>query len=128
MTTTCYSYRNPIYNSFGSIDCEVEHPVYGWIPFTACAEDCEEQGRNLYAKIMADGDIAPYVPDSEPTTEELAAAVLLERDYKLRQSDWSQLLDTPDETRASWGVYRQGLRDLPLQVGFPHEFVWPEEP
>ena len=27
--------RNPIYTSFGCIDCEINHPVYGWIPYTA---------------------------------------------------------------------------------------------
>ncbi len=27
--------RNPIYTSFGGIDCEINHPVYGWIPYTA---------------------------------------------------------------------------------------------
>ena len=27
-----------------------------------------------------------------------------------------------------WVVYRQALRDLPQQVGFPNEIVWPNKP
>lgn len=27
--------RNPIYIANGGIDCEINHPVYGWIPYTA---------------------------------------------------------------------------------------------
>lgn len=33
----------------GRIDCEIDHPVYGWIPFTAAANDVEEHGRIIHA-------------------------------------------------------------------------------
>jgi len=42
------NYRNARYNHRGSIDVEVEHPKFGWIPFTADPEDPEPQGRQLY--------------------------------------------------------------------------------
>lgn len=57
-------WRNSAYNIFGSIDCEVKHPVYGWIPFTANENDVEEMGRGLYKKIKDSGDIQPYVGES----------------------------------------------------------------
>lgn len=55
-------WRNAHYNAEGTIDCEVNHPVFGWIPFTASPDDIEQSGRELYAAILADGNVAPYVP------------------------------------------------------------------
>lgn len=49
------------------------------------------------------------------------------RDKLLRQSDWTQLSDTPIDT-AAWAVYRQALRDLPSQDGFPYNITWPTKP
>jgi hypothetical protein len=43
--------RNPKYNGLGTIDCEIEHPRYGWIPFTANPDDPEASGRELFAAI-----------------------------------------------------------------------------
>ena len=61
------NYRNPRYNENGTIDCEIDHPHFGWIPFTADPNDCEEHGRVIFADIVAHGDIEPYVPPEEPT-------------------------------------------------------------
>jgi len=52
--------RNPVYNAVGGIDCEIEHPLLGWIPFTASAADPEIQGRLVYVQALAMGP-APYV-------------------------------------------------------------------
>lgn len=55
--------RNPRYNHMGTIDCERDHPIFGWIPFTASPDDVEEHGRAIHAAIIASGmPIAPYVP------------------------------------------------------------------
>jgi hypothetical protein len=54
----------------GRIDCEIEHPFYGWIPFTADPNDVEAHGRDIFAEAQATA--APYVP---PTAEETAAQV-----------------------------------------------------
>lgn len=51
-----------------------------------------------------------------------------ERAAKLAASDWSQLADTPTTIREPWATYRQRLRDLPKQVGFPHTIDWPTPP
>ena len=63
-------WRNPQYNQFGTIDCEINHPEYGWIPFTASPDDPEEHGRALHAEIMGHGQIAPYVPPSPESIRE----------------------------------------------------------
>ena len=52
--------RNPVYLADGRIDCEVKHPHFGWIPFTADPNDCEGHGREVHAAAIAMGP-APYV-------------------------------------------------------------------
>lgn len=50
-------YRNPVYNALGTIDCEIYHQDYGWIPFTASPDDTELHGRELYDAIVKAGNI-----------------------------------------------------------------------
>lgn len=59
-----------------------------------------------------------------------AEAVRQERNTKLTECDWTQLNDTPldNPTKVEWTTYRQALRDIPTQSGFPHSVVWPTKP
>jgi len=52
------------------------------------------------------------------------------RDYLLSICDWTQLADAPLTTteKSAWKKYRQDLRDVPEQSGFPAEIVWPVAP
>ena len=61
-------FRNPIFTSTGAIDCEINHPVYGWIPFTAVAGDtgAEFDVDAMLAEIIAAGNIVPYVAPEPP--------------------------------------------------------------
>lgn len=56
-----------------------------------------------------------------------AAAVRTDRNKRLADSDWTQLTDAPVD-QAVWATYRQALRNVPTQVGFPHEITWPNQP
>ena len=56
-----------------------------------------------------------------------AAEIRTERNSKLTQSDWTQVADTP-VNKAAWATYRQALRDIPNQAGFPNAVTWPVEP
>lgn len=58
----------------------------------------------------------------------VAARVLEERSKKLQESDWTQGKDIPDEISVKWQLYRQALRDITTQLGFPFEVVWPTKP
>lgn len=53
-----------------------------------------------------------------------------QRTHRLLLSDWTQIADAPltTEQRAEWSVYRQALRDVPSQPGFPWNVVWPVQP
>jgi len=60
-------------------------------------------------------------------TEAKAAEVRADRNQRLAACDWTQLPDSPADHEA-WAVYRQALRDLTSQAGFPWNINWPEEP
>ena len=53
-------FRNAIYTVDGKIDCEINHPVHGRIPFTAAEDDVEPLGAQVFAAAQASA--APYVP------------------------------------------------------------------
>lgn len=62
------------------------------------------------------------------TTDEAAESVRLERTQRLQATDWTQLGDIDTAVKASYTAYRQSLRDIPEQEGFPFNVVWPELP
>lgn len=53
-----------------------------------------------------------------------------ERDSRLQACDWVMLSDVPDTTtdKPAWLEYRQALRDVPQQSGFPFNISWPVQP
>jgi len=58
---------------------------------------------------------------------EQATSVRNSRTEKLKDSDWTQLADsTADKT--AWATYRQALRDVTAQSGFPWTIDWPVAP
>lgn len=50
-----------------------------------------------------------------------------QRNAKLAECDWTQLADAPVD-QAAWSTYRQDLRDITLQSGFPWDIQWPSKP
>lgn len=50
------------------------------------------------------------------------------RNSLLSQSDWTQMLDVPQAVKGQWAPYRQALRDVPSQAGFPETINWPVAP
>lgn len=59
--------------------------------------------------------------------EEMAAKVRKQRNAKLAECDWTQLADAPVD-KAAWAAYRQSLRDITAQAGFPQSVQWPTQP
>lgn len=49
------------------------------------------------------------------------------RNKLLTDSDWTQVADAPVDKQA-WAIYRQALRDITNQPGFPTEITWPTKP
>ena len=58
---------------------------------------------------------------------EQAKSVRQQRTEKLKDSDWTQVADAPVD-QAAWAEYRQALRDVTAQSGFPWTVDWPTIP
>lgn len=68
--------------------------------------------------------------EAQAETDGIVEEVTEQRLYLLRASDWTQLADVPlsAEKKAEWNTYRQALRDITTQSGYPFNVVWPTEP
>jgi len=66
---------------------------------------------------------------SQAELEEIVASqkVRDKRNKLLITSDWTQVADAPVDKEA-WATYRQALRDVTDQEGFPHVITWPDAP
>ena len=88
-------------------------------------------GVNIYKQRIELIDGMPTLV-GDPQIFDLIAAlptnIRLDRDYLLQQCDWTQQPDVPEATRNKWKDYRQALRDVPQQPGFPNTIVWPTKP
>jgi hypothetical protein len=95
----------------------------------------DAQGRWLWK-----WSIGPVFTDNEEATAaeqesayiaridaEAAKSVRADRDKRLAECDWTQLSDSQVD-KAVWATYRQALRDVPAQAGFPYDITWPEKP
>jgi len=78
------------------------------------------------------GDSYDGVSFSKPPVPvaELAADIRAKRDALIAESDWTQLADSPFTAaqKAVWASYREALRNIPQQAGFPSTITWPTQP
>ena len=65
------------------------------------------------------------VASQEP--ERLASQIRQERNTLLSDCDWTQVSDAP-VNQVAWQTYRQALRDVTSQEGFPYDVTWPTKP
>ena len=65
-----------------------------------------------------------------PTDEELAQQIRVKRNSLLSQTDYLMMPDYPinDDNHKLIKEYRQALRDIPEQSGFPSSITWPDKP
>ena len=112
-----------------------------WCPF--CVTKDMSEYADLYAAVLRRTEQCPecvteeppYVP-YVPTVEDLAASVRAERDRRITATDYLVMPDYPLDTDKLEEIkaYRQALRDLPQQVGFPWNgpddpaCQWPDNP
>ena len=131
------NYRNAKYiNDNGWIDCEIEHPDWGWIPYTLDPADTDMTINNddLLAAMKAAGDVEAYVPPIQAELDAMLSEQLREKRGELlievdaiagNALRWATL---SAEQQDAWAVYRQALLDVPQQAGFPNDVVWPVKP
>jgi hypothetical protein len=129
------NYRNAKYISPTVIDCEIDHPDYGWIPYTLDPSDTDMTVNNddLLAAMNAAGDVTEYVAPTQAELDVISAvSVRSARDSKLSDTDVAvsnplRFAAMSSEKQAEWAAYRQLLLDVPQQSGFPSTVVWPTE-
>jgi len=124
-------YRNAKHIDATRIDCEINHPIHGWIPYTLDPADTDTTVDNDALLLAIGDDAVAYTP---PTVEEievkLAFDVRRERNLLLQGVDvisgnplrWGELTTTKQTEVAT---YRTALLDVPQQAGFPDTIEWP---
>ena len=67
---------------------------------------------------------------AEQKNDEESSAAISKRDVLLNESDWIVIraVDQGTPIPTDWQTYRQSLRDVPEQAGFPTNIVWPVAP
>ena len=75
------------------------------------------------------GETAAADEAAYKATKDAERAVIIRqiRGVKLKECDWTQLADSP-VNKETWATYRQSLRDVPSQSGFPWTITWPTQP
>lgn len=78
---------------------------------------------------LATMTVVPWAPPP-PSDEAVGAAARLERDRLLAACDWvvAKSLEGGQPVPVEWRTYRQALRDVSSQSGFPHKINWPVRP
>lgn len=79
-------------------------------------------------KMVVDGEIIDRPKSEDELRREAIGQVLTRRSVALVSSDWTQIGDVPLNNKEAWATYRQALRDIPEQEGYPFNVVWPTEP
>jgi hypothetical protein len=118
-----------------SIDLEINHPEYGWIPYLLTDYDTDMTINNDELLELIGSDYAAYVaPTQEELDAALAASIRYTRDNLLATEvdplvtnplRWAELTEAQ---QAAWTQYRRDLLDITAQAGFPNEVVWPTKP
>lgn len=93
---------------------------------------CNAGGEAYIKEIEPMGSVRRFqiVKASGPSDKELSTLARTERDRKLAKTDYYMMSDYPlnPQNLEELKVYRQALRDLPKQEGFPMDVRWPDVP
>lgn len=127
--STEYAFSNAQRDYHGTITCDVTLESTGEVlSFTASPDDSEGYGRALYEQLDTTdlASVAAFTDAARQAEDEIN--VRAKRNSLLRKTDWTQAPDVPEATRSMWTAYRQSLRDVPAQAGFPSSIDWPTAP
>jgi len=88
-----------------------------------------ETGEDIVRE-MNDEEFAVWQAGESERTAEQSNVVRAERDTKLAECDWRVIkaIENNQLQDFQWAAYRQALRDVPSQAGFPWTITWPQPP
>lgn len=94
-----YRFKNVIYRPELENDLKDENILHSWLDYAANLEYSEK-----------------------------AKEIRQKRDELLNETDWTQMADTAlsEDKKEAYRIYRQALRDVPEQEGFPYDVSWPK--
>jgi len=87
--------------------------------------------KHILGPVFTDGETTAAQQEVEYKAmkdAEQAKSVRAARTEKLKDSDWTQGKDIPDNVSSKWATYRQALRDITAQAEFPWGVQWPTQP
>jgi hypothetical protein len=118
--------------------CEIKFKgCSNFVQFYANKNGRNEFSRNMWTSLNAEEYGEPTFPPSEYRTlpkeqEELEEEVIAKRNQLLVESDWTDSAGgqarLSSEEQTAWATYRQALRDITDQVGYPFDPEWPVKP
>ena len=120
---------DPIPNSVLSEFGVVSVAAAGWAPYDQRTQRIEQRTPiNQNGQWVQNWVIVDLTQDEIDANQAVhAQQVRQERNDKLTASDWTQVADAPVD-KAAWATYRQALRDISSQAGFPWNVSWPDDP
>ena len=113
-------------------DLEINHPEYGWIPYSLTPWDTDMTVDNAVLLSLIGSDYAPFSQSDHDAR--VANFVRDQRDAKLRLdvdpvvSNPLRWADLTTEKQNEWAQYRTDLLNVPQQAGFPNTINWPTKP
>lgn len=117
------------------MDVEINHPNYGWIPYTVDPADTDTSIDNNTVMALIGSNFTAYVaPTQAELDAEAAEQVRAERDRKLVEevdpivNNPLRWADLTAAKQAEWTQYRTDLLNITDQAGFPHNVTWPTKP
>ena len=89
--------------------------------------ECDDDAELIdgFLKVLDEAEVAH---EQQAEADSQAHRVRVNRTLRLQASDWTQGKDIANEVSTAWATYRQALRDVPSQEGFPWNVTWPETP
>ena len=116
-------------------DLEIEHPDYGWIPYTLHPDDTDYTIDNDALLLLIGTDFTAYVAPTQAELDATAAAEVRGQRDNVLETEVDPIVSNPlrwaDMTIAeqnAWAQYRTDLLNIPQQSGFPHDITWPTKP
>lgn len=137
MTIVITEYRNAASLDANNhrMDVDINHPQYGWIPYTMDASVTEPSIDHAALRSLIGSNFTPYTaPTQAEIDAETAQSVRNERDRRLSLevdpivTNPLRWADLTTEKQNEWSQYRTDLLNVPQQAGFPNTINWPTKP
>jgi len=117
------------------MDVDINHPEYGWIPYTLDTSDTDMTINNNDLLALIGTDFTAYVAPTQAELDASAAAQARDERDSILVTVVDPLVSNPlrwadltADKQSEWSQYRTDLLNVPQQAGFPNNITWPTEP